>query len=198
MSKDDRLFEIADSQQGYFTAKQAEECGFYASHFSRYVSSGRWIKEQRGIYRLAHYSVTERPELVLWMLWSRSKGGAIQGTWSHETALDIYELSDVMPAKMHMTVPMGFRKSVPIPKLLVLHRAELSASEIRVQQGYRVTTPLRTLQDILAEGSLSREFVVQAIQEALQRGLVSRQDLKKHSDPEVSKEFTRLIDDYHL
>src|SRR6185295_9149448 len=108
MSNRSKLFDIADSQQGYFTSKQAEECGIPRSHFGRKLRSGEWVKEQRGIYRLAYYPIPDRPELVLWALWSRDRQGVPQGVWSHETALDIHDLSDVMPAKMHMTVPTHF------------------------------------------------------------------------------------------
>jgi len=178
MGKKDCLFQIADSQQGYFTSFQAERCGYARSHFQRQLLSGEWIKEQRGIYRLARYPVTDRPELVVWGLWSRSKKGEIQGVWSHETALDVYELSDVMPAKMHMTVPISFRKRISIPPLLVLHYATLHEKEIRAQQGYFITTPLRTLIDVIEEGVLSHDLLLQALREALQKGLVSRRDIE--------------------
>src|SRR5689334_5672516 len=105
MSKDNVLFAIADAQQGYFTSRQAEQCGYYRAHFNRYLISGEWLRVQRGIYRLARYPVTERPELALWMLWSQNRQGVVQGVWSHDTALDFYEICDIMAAKMHMTVP---------------------------------------------------------------------------------------------
>src|SRR6185503_2350349 len=121
MGNKNLLFEVADRQQGFFTSQQAESCGYHRGHFYRYIASGEWIKELRGIYLLALYPITDRPELALWSLWSRDRKDTIQGVWSHETALDIYELSDVMPAKMHMTVPRTFRRGVTIPKLLILH-----------------------------------------------------------------------------
>lgn len=178
MSKKDRLFQIADSQQGYFTNLQAEECGYARSHFGRYLLSGDWIRELRGVYRLAHYPVTDRGELVVWSLWSRSKEGIIQGVWSHETALDVYELSDNMPSKMHMTVSKSFRKRVPIPSILVLHYSNLREQEVRSQQGYLITTPLKTLVDVIEQGSLSHDLLLQALKEAWQKGLISEKDVE--------------------
>ncbi len=192
MVKEGLLFDIADRQQGYFTARQAEECGFHRAHFHRFLSSGKWINEQRGIYRLAHYPVTERPELVIWSLWSQDRAGNIQGVWSHATALDIYELSDVMPAKMHMTVPKRFRKGVPIPKLLILHFTNLSEQDVQRQQGYLVTTPFRTLLDIVADRGLSDDLITQALEEAIQKGLVSRKELKTN---EIIKSY---LDEYKI
>ena len=80
-----------------------------------------------------------------------------------------------MPAKMHMSVPMRFRKKIEIPKILCLHFADLTESSIETRQGFKVTTPLQTLIDVIDEGT--EEQVIQAIRKALQRGLISRQNL---------------------
>ena len=106
--------------------------------------------------------MTDRPELVLWSLWSRDKKGQVRGVWSHETALDIFELSDVMPSKLHMSVPKKFRKRTSIPKVLPLHYADLRDVDIQAQQGYLITTPLRTLIDIAHVGELSYDLIKQA------------------------------------
>lgn len=198
MNKQDTLFEIADRQQGYFTSQQAEESGFPASNFHRYLSSGQWIKEERGIYRLAHYPVMDRSELVLWSLWSRNRKGLVQGVWSHETALDIYELSDVMPAKMHMTVPQQFRKAIEIPKVLVLHFTHLAEADIEQRQGYRVTTPIRTLLDIAREGKLSDDLIAQAVNEAMQRGLIIHQDLLSAGCDIAISKLKKLLNEYKV
>jgi predicted transcriptional regulator of viral defense system len=196
MENKDLLFQIADSQQGYFTSQQAEECGFARANFHRFLTSKQWIKELRGIYRLTHYPVTPRPELALWSLWSRNKQGKVLGVWSHVTALDIYELSDAMPAKMHMTVPKGFRRTTNIPKILVLHFANLSKNDIQMQQGYLVTTALKTIVDVIEEGKLSEELVVQAIQDALKQGLILHSELVQTS--KISLKLMGLLNDYKL
>jgi hypothetical protein len=69
----------------------------------------------------------------LWQLWSRNRNDDIQGVFSHETALALYELSDVMPGKLHMTVPHGFDRSAAIPPVLVLHRNNVPQVEARLQ-----------------------------------------------------------------
>lgn len=197
MGNQNQLFEIADRQQGFFTAKQAEECGYARSNFHLRLSSGEWTQEGRGIYRLARYPVTDRPELVLWSLWSRNLKDVPQGVWSHETALDIHELSDVMPSKMHMTVPRGFRRRIEIPKVLCLRYANLELSEIEERQGYRVTTPLRTLQDIFETEKVADNFLAQALHQALERGLVAEEELLslKNTHPNIYLKMKRLLND---
>lgn len=176
----DKLFEVADRQQGYFTSQQAEECGFHRSHFHRFIDSGEWTKEIRGIYRLSRYPIQDRSELVLWTLWSRNKQGIPQGVWSHETALDIYELTDVMPAKMHMTVPSGFRRSQAVPEVLVLHYHDLADEDVEMRQGYRVTKPLKTLIDVINNQSISLEQVELGVKQALSQGFISKREIQRN------------------
>lgn len=198
MSNKDLLFHVADSQQGYFTSAQAIACGFSRTNFHRYVTSGEWVKEQRGIYRLAHYPVTSYPDLVVWGLWSRNMKGKIQGVWSHETALELYELSDVMPAKMHLTVPKKFRKWTAMPKHLVFHFADLESSDLIEQQGYLVATPLKTIIDVVKERKLSEDLLVQAIRDAIHKGLISRKDLKEAATHNTNSNLLRILNEYQI
>ena len=185
----ERLFGIADRQQGYFTSQQAEECGYSRSNFHRFLKSGEWVREIRSIYRLSHYPLQDRPELVLWTLWSRNKKGKPQCVWSHETALDIHDLSDVMPAKMHMTVPQEFRRNQDMPKHLIIHYGNLSAQDIEVRQGYRVTTPLKTIIDVVNEQRTSLDQIELAIQQALERGLISKREIQRNDSAGILERF---------
>lgn len=188
----EKLFQVADRQQGYFTSQQAQECGYHRSHFHRFLQSGEWSKELRGVYRLSHYPLQERGELVLWTLWSRNKKGEPQGIWSHETALDIYELTDVMPSKMHMSVPKGFRRNQSIPKVIALHFQNIEEDEVEIRQGYRLTSPLRTLLDVVAEGSISEDQVKMGLQQAINRGLITKRELQKKPYAQI---LLRYLDD---
>lgn len=195
MSKEDKLFEIADRQQGFFTAAQAKECGYYDSHFRRYLSRGEWIRMNRGLYRLSRYPVSDRPDLIEWSLWSRNKQGEIQGVFSHETALDLYELCDIMPAKLHLTVPRHFRKSVSIPSVLRLHYVDLEAKDWVEQQGYRVTTPTKTLLDLAETRQLSDDLLKQAVVEARKKGILSKHLIESLPNTEAGDFLRKLYDE---
>src|ERR1035437_1065575 len=91
-----RLYEIAEGQHGFFTTKQAKAAGFAENTHPYHVQAGNWIREHRGIYRLARFPRGGRPDLILWSLWSRKQEEVAQGVYSHQTALSLYELSDVM------------------------------------------------------------------------------------------------------
>lgn len=40
----DALFETAEGQQGYFSAKQAAEAGYQLGSQAHHVKSGNWVK----------------------------------------------------------------------------------------------------------------------------------------------------------
>ncbi len=170
----EHLFAIAEGQQGYFTAKQAEKAGFDKKNHHYHVRSGSWIRESRGVYRLSKFPVAEHPDMIVWSLWSRDRSDKPQGVYSHETALSVYNLSDLMPAKLHMTVPPEFRRNAAIPGVLVLHRGRLNDHEIEVMQGFRVTRPLKAIADLIAAGDISADHLRQAVRQAAARGLISR------------------------
>jgi hypothetical protein len=65
-----------------------------------------------------------------------------------------------------------------IPDVLRLHHARLSERDVQTIDGVRVTTPLRTLIDVMAEGVIAPELQVQALDQALRRGLVMRRQLE--------------------
>ena len=74
-----RLHEMTQSQQGFFTTKQAIRSGFAEKTHSYHVNAGNWIREHRGIYRLADFPAPERPDLMLWYLWSQNRQEVPEG-----------------------------------------------------------------------------------------------------------------------
>ena len=173
-----RLFEIAEAQEGFFTTKQAKAAGFAENTHPYHVQVGNWIREHRGIYRLALFPVAEHPDLVKWALWSRNRNEVTEGVYSHQTALSLYELSDLNPAKLHMTVPTHFRRNSAIPGILVLHFADLADDDVQTAQGFKRTRPLRTILDLIEADTVERAFLRQALRQALERGLINRRQFK--------------------
>ena len=174
-----RLYESAQGQGGFFTTRDALEAGFKDNVHPYHVRSGNWVRERRGVYRLAQFPLPARPDLMVWQLWSRNRQDQPQGVFqSHATALALHDLSDAMPTKLNMTVPPGFQRMAAIPQELRLHRARLAARDVETIDGVRVTTPLRTLIDVVVDGDLAPELQTQAIREALGRGLIRRRQIE--------------------
>jgi predicted transcriptional regulator of viral defense system len=185
------LYQIAASQGGYFTAAQARAAGYTYRQQHYHSSRGNWLQIDRGLFRLRDFPPGEREDLIRWSLWSRDQKGMPQAVVSHDTALTVHDLSDVMPECVHLTVPRGFRKRVPAG--CVLHFASLAEEEIEARPGYSVTTPLRTLIDV-AGSALSQEHLDAAVKEALERGLVRRSVLGSvRCEPATRRRLDRAL-----
>ena len=187
-----RLFQIAEQQQGFFTTKQAKAAGFAENTHPYHVQVGNWIREHRGIYRLALFPLADRHDLVLWALWSRNRAEEIEGVYSHQTALSLYELSDLNPSKVHMTVPTDFRRNSETPGVLVLHYADLPESDVQTAQGFKFTRPVRTILDLIEVGTVERTFIRQALRQSVERGLISRQQIR---NARMSGSVRKIIDE---
>ncbi len=193
-SAEQRLFQVASEQQGYFTTSQAIEAGFQDATHPYHLKNGDWIREWRGIYRISRYPRTDDGQYVLWSLWARNRKGLFQGVYSHQTALSLFELSDVMPEKLHMTVPPSFRRHSETPGILFLHRGTLVSQEIEEREGYKVTRPARAIVDLIIEESVSTDVVRQAFRESKKLGLIRDTDFKHYrSDPEIIRKIRDSI-----
>jgi len=186
-----RLFAFAEQQQGFFTTKQAKAAGFAENTHPYHVQAGNWVRERRGIYRLALYPAADRPDLVLWALWSRNRDEEVEGVYSHQTALSLYDLSDLNPAKLHMTVPSDFRRNSEIPGILVLHYADLPKSDVQAASGFKFTRPLRTILDLIETGTVERNFIRQALRQAVERGLITRQQIRSAQMSEPARKIVQ-------
>jgi|SRR6266403_3261806 len=169
VEKSENLFQVAESQQGYFTSADAKKLGYDYPHQHFHVKQGNWVRVDHGIYRLKKYPAAAQEDLMRWWLWSRKKA-----VISHESAAALYELGDLLPSKINLTVPLDFRKSPA--KSLMLHKADLNVSEIEKRDGLPVTKPLRTLLD-LARSHLDDERLSAVARDAIKKGLVSRKEL---------------------
>lgn len=168
------LAAVANGQGGYFTTKQAIEAGYGYKHLDYHETAGNFERVDHGLYRLPTVPRADHDDLIRLSLWSRNQKDEPQVVVSHESALVLHELTDLLPDRTHLTVPRTFRK--PTPKGCVIHKAVLADDDIEERTGFRVTTPLRTLLDAAA-GTVSREQLANAVSDALTRGLVRRAKL---------------------
>ncbi len=162
------LYAAAAAQEGLFSIRQAAEAGYSPQLLAKYLQNGRVQRIRRGVYRVVHFPAGEHEDLVTVWLWSES-----QGVFSHETALALHELSDVLPSRVHVTVPAAWaRRRLRLPKGVALHHADIPDAE-RVWIGsVPVTAPLRTIADC-AVAHVSPEVIERAVRDALRRGLAT-------------------------
>ena len=179
----DRLYSLADTQLGYFSTSQAEELGVDRRYLSHHVRSGNLERISRGVYRLLNYPSHPFEDVMATVLWVGDGAAA-----SHDTALAIYGLADAMPPVIHITVPRRFRGSRPG---VLIHRAPLPAGDITVRDGIPVTTPLRTILDVVSDPSMAAA----AAEEAIERGLLRVSQLRRvvEQRPDLAEIFDRTL-----
>lgn len=94
----------------------------------------------------------------------------VTGVLSHQTALSLMELSDVNPARIHLTIPIGYRvRRRQVPDVLVLHWADLPEEDVGSVEGVPVTKAVRTIRDC-AEAHIGPALLHQALEDGLRTG----------------------------
>jgi predicted transcriptional regulator of viral defense system len=168
------LFEIASEQRGYFTSQQAQSAGYGRDLLTYHTQTGRFIRMQRGLYRLRDYPSSPGEEVMAAWL-AVGKDIAVV---SHDSALDLFNLSDVTPNTIHLTIPRS-KRYLQAPPGVTLHTtvAPVPEDEIVVLDGIRLTSPTRTILDA-AEIGVAPEQVEMAIHQAIRRGLTTPKMLR--------------------
>jgi len=171
------LFQIASGQQGYFTSRQARESGVSNELVKHHVRTGRFIRTYRGIYRFRDYPSSPREHVAAaWLA-----VGKDLAVVSHETALDLHDLTDVIPYGIHLTVPREGRGARKLPGI-TLHTTTLKFDprDVQTVEGIRMTSATRTIVDVATTG-MSPEHIEVAVAQALGRGLTTILRLRSSS-----------------
>jgi predicted transcriptional regulator of viral defense system len=170
------LYRLAESQAGYFTARQAVDAGMDRSTLSHHArpGAGRYVRARRGLYRLRHFPSSPYEHVVAAWLPLRQAGGVV----SHESALELHRLSDVMPTAIHISLPRAKRGQRPRAGVRFHTLGHPPGkSDVVTVHGVPVTTPERTIADA-AEGNTQPEQVEMAIRQALDRALTTPRRLR--------------------
>ena len=179
----DQLYQIAETQAGYFSAAQARLAGFSHALASYHVQSGLFERIRPGLYRLVRFPAS--PHEDFFVAWLRAGPHAVI---SHDSALALYDLSDLLPNEIHLIVPRTASRRHPG---LRLHTNRLELADVTRYAGLPVTTVPRTIVDVAASG-LSEQLIRQAIQEALRRGLTTTEQLRMNASRRAGRVYSLI------
>lgn len=164
------LAELAAAQYGLFALEDAREVGYRDNTVAQMARRGRVTRVSQGVYRipfLPEGRLGAYMEAALWPV-------GVRGVLSHATALDLWEVSDVNPAKLHVTVPRAHRPQRVVPEAYVVHREDLAREEIATVEGVPVVTLERAVRECASDG-VGRDLLEQAVRNGRARGLLTAQ-----------------------
>ena len=162
------LLDAAGVQRGYLTPGNARELGVPPVELPKLAARGALEHRAYGLYRVAGYPHQSGDEYVEAVLWA---GGA---HISHESALAVWDLADVNPRLIDLTVAKRVRRTGG--SIYRLWIAQLAPNDTDEHLGIPVTTPLRSLIDAAAAGTDPR-MIGQAIDSIERRRLASVGDI---------------------
>lgn len=171
----DAIYAHAEAQAGYFTAPQALSAGMDRSTLRHHARpGGRYLHIRRGLYRLRHFPSSPHEHVMIGWLPLRDSGAVV----SHESALELHDLSDVIPNAVHLTVPRSER-GIRSREGVRLHTAFRPATKREIQNiaGLPVTNPARSIVDSLDAGT-QPEQIEMAVHQALDRGITTARRLR--------------------
>lgn len=165
------LFDIAADQYGYVTTEDLQQLGGDAKVLVDMRRHGHVDRVAHGLYRFRSFPAGPLDEFMQATLWPRRLG-----VISHDSALDLWDLCDVNPAKIHVTVPKAARLRRATPPEYVVHTRDLDPVDVTRFEGIPVVTALRAILDG-TERHLDRRLIDQAVDSARRRGLITREEL---------------------
>ena len=177
------LFDLAAGQGGYFTAADARRLGYSYQAQAHHVGAGNWFRVDRGLFRLRERVPEHHDDLARWSVWSRGVGVV-----SHETALAVVEVGELESARVHLTVPRGFRRH---DDGVVLHHADLHEADVVDHGAFRVTSVVRSLVDVAAAG-VDEDQLARAVAEAVATGHATLRGLRARAEQVDLRGASRL------
>ena len=164
------LLRLAAAQYGYFSTAQAAAAGISRRALVDRVRRGVIERAAHGVYRLTGTPATHLDSFYAFSVEAPS------ATFSHDTALELYGVSDVISRTVHVTVPPGSGLK-PRPGYTI-HRSMLSPSERVLRDGVWVTSLARTLADCAKSGT-DPEQLVAALSEGRERAMLTPDDITR-------------------
>lgn len=166
------IAEIAGDQHGYVTPADARARGINPINLVRMEQRNVLERRSTGVYRLPLTPPGRLDAYMEAVLWPQ-RGS--RGVLSHETALDLYELGDVNPVSIHVTVPASHRIRRTAPALYRLHHEDLAPADVTRFEGMPIVTPARAIRQAAA-AHLGDALLGQAVDQGERGGRLTQRE----------------------
>jgi predicted transcriptional regulator of viral defense system len=162
------LAELAADQYGLFTLADAATVGYAPNTIAQMARRNRLERVSQGVYRISFLPIGALGSYMEAALWPVS----VKGVLSHETALDLWDVCDVNPGKVHISVPRAHRPQRQLPNGYVIHREDFSEQEIAAIEGIPVVTLALAVAQCAAD-HVGPDLLEQAVRTGRAHGLLS-------------------------
>jgi predicted transcriptional regulator of viral defense system len=163
-----QLLEFAIDQYGYVTTDDARELGISPRRLKLLAERDTLWRVARGLYRFPAEVV---PVTALDQYMEATLlPGTTRGVLSHQTALAVYELSDVNPLQVHITVPRSYRTRRELPAVYRIHRGTLADEDVTYHEAIPIVTPAHAIRQSCYESHLGNSLIGQAIDHGETKG----------------------------
>jgi predicted transcriptional regulator of viral defense system len=142
------LRELALDHQGVVTTQQAVEVGINKVEPVKLASRGRIERLGHGIYRIPGIPVSPWENWAYAVLWANDERAVL----SHETALAAWNITDINPDKIHITVPKHKRIRKQGGENFIIHHADLADSQMTFFEQIPITDIPTTIKDCINWG----------------------------------------------
>jgi len=166
----DALVAVAADNHGVLRTKDATAAGVGSSILNRFLLDGRLERLAHGLYR-----VTALPEDRLTPYTEATMWANGEGVISHASALEMQELCDILPRRIHITVPQTYNPRRAGGDRYQIHRYTLPPGDLTHYEGVSVVTAYRAIRQALNDGEDPAQLRL-AVRSASRRGLLSRSE----------------------
>jgi predicted transcriptional regulator of viral defense system len=161
----EQLWDIALDQYGYVTQVDASCLGIDRPTVDLLNERGQLERVGHGVYRFPQLPVTTYDRFMLAVLWTGTGAACL----SHDTALAAYNVCDIDPDRIHVTIPTARRVRRSDDDLYDIHQQDLADEQIGWwQQIQTVTLPTAISQCI--DSGVPEPLLRQALTTARNRG----------------------------
>ena len=163
-----QLWDVAIEQHGYVTQADARALGIDRLTVDMLVARNQLDRAAHGVYHLPQMPASRYDPYALAVLWTGTPSACL----SHDTALAAYEVCDINPGRIHVTVPAARRIRRRGGDRYVVHRQDLDPAQVTWWQ----QIPTVTLATAMAQSSATRVpgyLLRQALESGRRRGELS-------------------------
>jgi predicted transcriptional regulator of viral defense system len=168
----ERLREVALEQHGLVTSAQAAKAGIPRQELVKLAARDRLERLRRGVYLVPQVPGSRYQNWELAVLWT----GAPEACLSHETALAAWDISDINPNQIHITVGKQRRLRRSGGERYIIHREDLADGQRAWFEQMPMTDVPTTIGQCIAWGTPTY-----LIKQALERGRATGKLLKSET-----------------